>query len=140
MSSKKNTPAVDEGVALKGVIETGDNVELYLVRIPKHVDYAQLDGTKIKKFADQCAVESLDFPMGEHVLDAGCSMDASSFRALVKGSSSSAVIATEFAGCLSLRRVFKEPEDTNSSPPVCLTYIHKMLCFHALYTKYILYI
>ena len=106
---------------LQGVIEYDDNTQLYLIRIPKRIKCAELDGVKIKKYSDKCQVDALDFPAGHHVLDVNSAVDTSAFRALVKKSDGAVQVADAFAGSLTMRRVFGTPSTETNSPAVCRT-------------------
>jgi hypothetical protein len=103
-------------IELQSVVQATKNTQLYMIRVPKHVAISSLDGVKIKKFEEESVV--LNFPMGQYVLDAACSVDPSGFRALVGNSEGNIQVSDAFAGCLSLRRVFRAPESTSSSPAV----------------------
>lgn len=105
---------------LQSVIEAADNTQLYLIRVPKHIKCAELDGVKIKKFSDKCTVDTLDFPMGHYVFDADSGVDYSAFRALVKNSGGAVHVGDAFAGSLTMRRVFDTPSIATSSPAVCI--------------------
>lgn len=112
---------VDHGeTELQSVVRLSGVEELYLIKIPKDVNFSALDGVKLKRFENECPIETLNFKMGGYVLDARCNVDPSGFRAIVnKGDKNGTQIANPFSGHLSLRKVIKIPKRSTSAPAVC---------------------